>query len=412
MIGVTGINHNTAPLEVRELLKFDDTSAVVFMKHLLEAYSVNGVVLLSTCNRTEIYYEAEEAENLPAHIVQELSVFNYIGQYLSPTLFYHHQAADCYKHLFRVISGLDSMVLGEYQIQGQVKDAFRLSNENDCSSKILGRLFHKAFETGKKIRNLYTDQSVPVSVGAAAVNFALQQGNIPNPSVLVMGAGQMADTVVYSCVKNNKINIRIYNRTPERAMKLASKYKVGVATASNLGKYIAAADMIFVATSALHPVVTAETLTGHKTPLLCFDLAVPRNISQDAAYMDGVEVFTIDHLKNTLAADTSPINQELAENIIRGMIDEYNDWLSSLNLTPVIEILQQRFDEVLNRRLEYLKTRVSDNEYKVVAQSGKYIKEKYLRNIIASFRELSENGRNIQYLEMMSRMAQYKKDKE
>lgn len=407
MIGVVGINHKSTPVEVREKLAFSNDEAVVFVKHLLNFTETEGAILLSTCNRTEIYFHTNSSQKINNQIVEECLRFKKIDQQIA---FYFFEGDDCVRHLFRLTAGMDSMILGEYQILGQVKDAFRLSNQHDFSSSILNRLFHKAFEAGKKIRNLYSLQAVPLSAGSAAVTYVKEFFLIKEKiSVLVLGAGQMAETVLNSLQKSGFTQIQLYNRSLERAEKLAARYNVALCSQELLSDAIASADLIFAATAALSPVLTSEMLANSNSKKVCFDLAVPRNIEPSVGSIGGISLFTIDHLNSKLNdVDALAINIGLANDTIEKLLGEFNNWLSSQNLSPVIELLQQRFDAVLEQRLQYLKTRVSEKELNLVEQSGNFIKEKYLRNIIASFRELSEHGRNPEYVELMERLVNHR----
>jgi glutamyl-tRNA reductase len=413
MIGLIGTNFRTSPVEIREKLAFTDEESVAFMQHLLGCTPINGMVLISTCNRTELYFHTLEDEpELYETIIAKMLQFKKVDSISRPEHFYHCVGNEAVAHLFKVTAGLDSMVLGEYQILGQVKDFFRLSDNHDCSSPIICRLFHKAFEAGKKIRNLYSIKTVPLSAGSAAVSFVHSQ--IMNPvdtPVLIIGAGQMAETVILALSQKGYKQIEIYNRTEERAVRLAERYQAKVVSQSQLLTAIGHSGLVFATTAAKHPVLTPDMVTAcANQSVIMFDLSVPRNIDPAIADIPGVTLYCIDHLKNQLGDnDNLTINLAQANEMINTIVDEFNSWISSLNLNPVIEMLESRFDQVMNQRLDYLSTRLSEQEYDLVAKNAKYLRDKYLRNIIVSLRELSENGRKPDYVEMMNRMLEYKR---
>ena len=409
MIEVIGLNHKTSALDIREKLSFSTDDAICFMKHLLSVKNIEGLVLLSTCNRLEIYYQSQECRDarpcvstfLHEEIENECLAFKNIN---FPVSFYHYKSDDCARHLFEVAAGLDSMILGEYQIMGQVKDAFRLSNQNECSSSVLNRLFHKAFEAGKKIRS--TSQETSLSAAAASVelvsDFFSEKEHL---NVLIFGAGQMAEILIDTLIKKGFKNIGIYNRSLERAEKLTQKFNIQTCSQEMLASNILEVDIIFVATSALSPILNASMLSKNLKSIICFDLSVPRNIDPSVESLKNVSLFTIDHLKG-ISNELPKPNLFASQKIIDEILVDFNDWLSSRKLSPVIGLLQQRFDLVLEQRLEYLKNKVSQREHMLIQQSGIYLKEKYLRSIISSLRDISEQGRNEQYLEMIHKLVQ------
>jgi glutamyl-tRNA reductase len=412
MIGVLGLSHKTSTVEVRGKFSFTPDESVVFMKHLLETENLSGIVLLSTCNRTEIYFHSPLAEiKLVSQIEKELFTYKKVPEELGKEAFYYLTDEDCYLHLFNLTSGFDSMILGEYQILGQVKDAFRLSVENDCSCSVISRLFHKAFEIGKKVRNLYNITPVPISAGSVSVDFvASQLRDMADVRVFIIGAGQMAESVILGLRKYHVANISIYNRTIERAYKLASRYQVRVLQENKFLEGIQKSNLIFAATSALAPVITASMVSARThDPAILFDLAVPRNIEEAVGSVAGNTLLSIDSLKDNPAFSSSnDQNILLAQELIQQSVTDFCNWLLTLNLSPTIDMLQESFDEVLHQRLRFLKNKVSEREYELISQTGVFLKDKYLRNIIASLKGLSENGAKPDYIEMINLMLGHK----
>ena len=410
MIGLIGISYKTSTVEVREKFAFTPEESILLMKKLKEKANLTGIILVATCNRTEIYYHSDAVSTSIVELLKkELFVFKGLEYADANNCFFQLEGEDCYTHLFKLTSGLDSMVLGESQILGQIKDAFRRSVENDCSSSILSRFFHKSFEAGKKVRNVYNISAVPLSAGSSAVDAAMPLFAVDNAvKVLIIGSGQMAESVLQRLEDYRPISVSIYNRTIERAEKLADRFNVIVVPDNELVKAIGQANLVFVATSALYPVVSPCMLTPDATNTrVFFDLAVPRNVDALVNSIEGNKVLTIDSLQNFASIlENNKENIVLANELVQQLVAEFTTWLSSLQLSPTIDLLQQKFEEVLNLRLDFMEKKVSEREFELIAQTGKYMKDKYLRTIVASLKELSDNGAKPHYADMINHMIE------
>ena len=292
---------------------------------------------------------------------------------LQPNL-YRYSDEQAVRHLFRVASSLDSMILGEYQILGQVKDSFRVSSENNLLSPVLSRVFHKAFEVGKAARNLYRISTVTLSAGEAAVKMVKNTfNNIAAEKILVVGAGQTARTVVESLEKEQCSDITVVNRDIEKARLLSYQYQTAVADFTELPLEVAKSSVVFVTTAAVNPVLTvenmAEAMNQRKAPIVLFDLSVPRNVEPEVAAIEDVSLYAIDDL--SLSENSSQVmNEDMLdiEELIETALQEFNDWLTTLNLVPTIELLKQRFSEVLDRRLTFVENKMSPEEFQAAEQ--------------------------------------------
>jgi glutamyl-tRNA reductase len=411
MTGVIGISFHTAQVAIREKVAFSNEQATGFMNSLKNELGVEGSVLLSTCNRTEIYfYKDTQGEELLPLIMQFLLRFKNIEQ-SNDKLFYRYTGDDCVRHLFRVTAGLESMILGEYQILGQVKDGFRISSENNFLAPVISRMFHKAFEVGKAARNLYRMGAVSQSAGEAAVKkVKATLGNIGSESVLVIGAGQTARSVLDSLNNEHCKDVTVINRDVEKAKLISYQYNTKISVFENTTDELTKASIVFVTTAATHPVITRQNmgealLQRNNRSIILFDLSVPRNIEPEVSDLKDVKLFAIDDL--SLTENTADVMGEdimEIEALIEKMLAEYKEWLATLNLVPTIEQLRVRFNEVLERRLSFVEHKMTPEEFQAVTLNGKFLTDKFLQMIIHSLRETSNNGRYTSYIDMVNNM--------
>lgn len=297
-----GLNHQTAPVALRERVAFAGDAYAPALDALRALPNVEEVVLLSTCNRTEVYACGEHAapaiaDWLATHAAQSSDLHAYL---------YRHQEGDAARHLFRVASGLDSLVLGEPQILGQVKDAWSLARTQGAMGPRLDRLFQQAFATAKRARTDTAIGSNPVSVASAAVKLARDSFARPQDStVLLIGAGETIELAARHLVQANVRRLLIANRTLAHAQALATAHGGYALPLDELDRHLAEADIVFSATASQLPVlhraqVEAALATRRHRPMLLVDLAVPRDIAADVAELDDVFVYTIDDLQRAV----------------------------------------------------------------------------------------------------------------
>lgn len=396
MIGVVGINHKTSTVDVREKFHFSNEEAVSFMNHLLSVANVEGVVLLSTCNRMEIYFHTTNNETAPI-IWAECLRYKGVEENVP---YYSFNENECIYHLFRVASGLDSLVQGEYQILGQVKDAYRNSVQNDCSSSVLSRLFHKSFEAGKKVQNLLKTSDKSISTALAAVDMLNDFFNRNKKiKILIFGAGIIARHLIENLKSKGFDSIVVYNRSVERLHELCKKHRVKCLKEGDLLSEMADADVVFAATSALYPVILPEMFVQSNKNKICFDLGMPRNIHPDVRNFSNISLFLIDDLKH----EKTVIETDDVQKAFDLLANEYKDWLASRNLNPIIKDVKKRLDIILEQRLQYLRFRVSEQEYLLVKESGEFLKDRFLNEMVAGFREQTNNGRDIVIVEQLQK---------
>ncbi len=354
-----GLNHKTAPVNIRERLAFGPDIIVAALRHLREQAAVEEAVILSTCNRTEIYCvmaaggREEASEWLAGFHGLEVET---IAPYL-----YVHEDRESVRHLLSVASGLDSMVLGEPQILGQVKDAYQTANDAGATGKLLGRLFQHTFSVAKQVRTDTAIGSSPVSVAFAAVSLARQIfSDLSTQTALLIGAGETIELAARHLHQHGIGRIIVANRTVERAHALASQFDGFAIALTELPAHLAEADIVISSTASPLPVLgkgaVESALKKRKhQPMFMVDIAVPRDIEAEVGELDDVYLYTVDDLEEVIQENMRS-RQEAAEQAIEIIdlhADEFMGWLRSLDAFNMIRDYRQQAeqtrDEVLQR---------------------------------------------------------------
>lgn len=367
-----GLNHTTAPIGVRERVAFNPEEIPATIQHLRERFNtpnlggIQEAAILSTCNRTELYLSVE---NTPAAIN---SLLDYLSEYkkvnrseLEPHIYTYRQEEAAH-HTFRVASGLDSMVLGETQIVGQMKKAVKIAHENCGLGVMLNHLFQTTFTVAKEVRTATAIGANSVSLAAAAVRLALRLfGSLSNERVLFVGAGEMIELCAAHFAAQKPLSLTIANRTIERAQTLAHTIHADTMRLARLPERIARYDIVVSCTASALPIIglgmieRAINQRRHR-PMFIVDLAVPRDVEQEVDRLDDVYVYTVDDLGKVvsqgLQSRQAAISQ--AETIIQLRVKDFTDWLKIRETVPSIQSLRDRAnylrDMELNRALRHL----------------------------------------------------------
>lgn len=414
MIGILGLNHKTAPVHVREQLAFNEEQIAEFCATYRKAESDGEIVVLSTCNRSEVYFSiTRSCEQRDFRMVSNLlETFGEIGGEELDAAVYRHSDRIAVDHLLRVVSGLDSMVLGENQVLGQVKEAYRISSSRKLTSTIFNRLFHLAFETGKRVR-----AETKINEGASSVSYAAVElasrifSHLADHPVLLIGAGETGQLVLQALKDRGCEHLHVANRTAERAAEIADNYGAETADFENLEEAMIHSDIIITSTGAQKPIVTASALgpimkKRRSRPLFCIDLSVPRNIEESVKSIEEVFVYDIDDLNTVVRHNYDRRKKEIvkAEEIITSKCEEFFTWVATLGLSPTIKRLKSRLGSITGDELAKLANRLPENEYCKVAEYAQYIQGKYLGQIVRRLKELSKNGQRLEYLDMVNKL--------
>ena len=357
-IYVVGLNYKTAPVEIRE--RFALTDPAVLAKGVIGIdETVREYLILSTCNRVEII-AVTRGEGAERHLLRSWAEAR--GKTLEDLLpyTYCHKGEDAIRHLFSVAASLDSMVLGEPQILGQLKDAYRTALEEHTAKVILNRLLHKAFSTAKRVRTETAVASSAVSISYAAVELAKRIfEDFSQVKAMLIGAGEMAELAAAHLVNAGIASIRVTNRTFERAVQLAARFQGEAAPFDLLLEHLAEVDIVISSTGAHEPIIRAaemkQVLKKRKNrPMFFIDIAVPRDIDPGVNSLDNIYLYDIDDLKEVVEENLGRRRDEAEKAAI--IVDEEADffarWLKSLELQPTLVDLVRRGEAVAQEELE------------------------------------------------------------
>jgi len=360
---ILGLNHTTAPVEIREQVVFAGDQIDRALDGVLQLSGVNEAVILSTCNRTEFYVEASPAG---AHeLVSWLRSDQTLNEEASNALF-TLDGEDAIRHLFRVACGLDSMVLGEPQILGQLKDAYRQADTRQAMGTQLNRLFHHTFSVAKKVRTDTEIGTSPVSVAYAAVNLADQFfSGFSKHTALLIGAGVTIELVAKHLQRKNIGRMFVANRDLSRAQNLATQFNGFALPLSELEGTLPEADILISSTASATPILTLEQMTAaiscrKRKPVFAVDIAVPRDIDPQISALDDIYLYTIDDLDKVIVEGQT--NRETAAvDAQRILDDETRRYLGierSREVAPIIAALRDHGDELRNQVLQQARRRI------------------------------------------------------
>ena len=365
---VLGLSHKTAPVEQREKAALTEEGMRSLLRELREEESVTEVVALSTCNRTEIYAAAVDPGAAEDVVARSLVAHSQISPDELACARYLLRDDRAAAQLFRVASSLDSMVVGESEIQGQVRAAWDLATEEEASGPMLNRLFRQALEVGKQVRTETRIAAGPTSVSAVAVELAEEVlDDLPGCSVLVIGAGRMAEATALALVRHEVREVVVANRTVGTARELAARVGGRGVGFDRLAQELEAADIVISSTDAPHailrradlePVVTARA----GRPMVIVDIAVPRDVEASAAELEGVCLFDIDDLERVVEANLNGrrLEAERGEGFVLGAVQGFSAWRRGLAAGPAISSLRARAEEIRRAELGRLEGQWDD----------------------------------------------------
>ena len=363
---LTGLSHHTAPVEVRERLAFDEKALPEALDHLRSRPGMIEGMILSTCNRVEIAVTADEKsdaeESVERFIAEARSVE---AAWMSPYL-YRYNGSDAIRHLFRVASSLDSMVVGEPQILGQLKSAYALAKEHGAVSGYLDLVMTRAFNVAKRVRTETEIGSNAVSVSYAAVELARDIfGSLMGKKVLLVGAGKMAESAARHLRRSGVADILVTNRTRSRADALAEEFRGHVVEYENYFETLPEVDIVIASSGATHYILTREQMRGvigrrRNRPMFLIDIAVPRNIEPDVNKLDNVFLYDIDDLDRVVKANVQSRHNvaQQAEEIITEEVERMMLRLKSREVTPTIIGLQEQLERVRAAEVERMRAKL------------------------------------------------------
>jgi glutamyl-tRNA reductase len=357
---VVGLSHKTAPIEVREKLNFPESTLPDALRKLMAYEGIRESLIVSTCNRVEIYASVQESAKGIDRIKQFISDFHGLSREALEQSLYVYPDSQGVRHTFRVASSLDSMVLGEAQILGQLKDAFDIALKTKTTSTILNKLIKKAISVAKRIRTETKLAEGAVSISSAAVELAKKIfGELEGKNVMLLGAGEMAELAAQHLLGNGVKNIMVANRTFERAEELAKDFKGDAIRFEHFPDALMMVDILICATGAPNYVVNRDMVSRalkerrHK-PIFMIDISNPRNIDPEVDKVDNVYLYDIDDLQSKVDVNTEGRAREAgkAEEIVMQEVETYLAWERALDAVPTIVDLREKVEDVRKRELE------------------------------------------------------------
>ncbi|MCS7223227.1 MAG: glutamyl-tRNA reductase [Armatimonadetes bacterium] len=396
---MVGINHRTAPVEVREKLAFSDENVSQAYAYFREK-GFNEIVLLSTCNRTEIYLT--RAEKIPLKVVARwwASFFNQDPEEVFPHL-YQKEGEEAVRHLFRVACGLDSMMLGETQIHGQVREAYQFALEGRWVGPFLGEVFRRALKVGRRARAETAISKGALSVGGAAVELAKRIfADLRTCSVLLIGAGKMGKDTARALIRSGCRDLLVCNRTFEKALALANELGGQVIPFERLAEQLISADVIIASTGATQYLVTRATVQEAVTqrggrPLFFIDIAVPRNIDPEVGRIETVFLFDIDDLERIVDTYVQERQGEVqkVEHLIEQELSNFQTWLGERKAKPLLLALVHQAQEMSRQAADNLfkeLPHLSDKERQVIRAKMHALAMRLFHRPLSQIKRLAE----------------------
>jgi glutamyl-tRNA reductase len=407
---VVGLSHKTAPVEIRERVAFAPTAMEKPLRQVAALPGISEGLIVSTCNRVEVYAVSREAEAGIAHLRHFMADYHGLPTEELDSHLYDYQGEAAIQHIFRVASSLDSMVIGEPQILGQIKTAYGYAAEFKTAGLILNRLLHKAFSVAKRVRTETEIASNAVSVSFAAVELARKIfDSLTDKTVLLIGAGEMCELAARHFMNNGVARVHVTNRTFERAQKLAEEFGGKPILFDNFVDHLPQIDIVLTSTGA------PNFILGHKTieevirrrkykPMFFIDIAVPRDIDPRVNAIENVYLYDVDDLQGVVQANLKERHKEAkkAEGIIDQEIGAFFKWLASLDVVPTIVALRKKLEEI--RRAELEKTfgtlkGLGDKERKSIEALTAAIVNKVLHQPMTLLKKSQNNPAGESYVE-------------
>ncbi len=357
---LVGLSHKTAPVEIREKLTFPAHRQDEALTLLTSSPAVSEAVIVSTCNRTEIYAVTHADSDGPSAVIDFVADYHGLDRDELARYLYVREGESVIRHLFRVVASLESMVLGEAQILGQVKEAYDHSFSNGASGRVFNKLFRQSFEVGKRVRTETEIGENAVSISYAAVELAKKVfDSLEGRTILVLGAGKMSELTAKNLVCNGVGRVLVANRTFERAVELADKFEGEAIPYDELFEHMADADIVISSTAAAGYVVTKDQIASARKsrrgrPLFLIDIALPRDIEPAVNDLPDVYLYNIDDLNGVVSANLEERmhEAELAEVIVTEEMASFERWLESMEVVPTVAAIRAKAELVRQVELQ------------------------------------------------------------
>ena len=404
---VVGVNHNDTPIHIRENVSFTDTQKIEGINFLLDN-GISEVVVLSTCNRSEIYIYSDDILK-KIEIVKDFyeDFFNVdnIKEYL-----FCKTGQDAIEHVFRVSAGLDSIVLGEDQILGQVKDAHEFSKQLGASKKVFNKLFREAITASKDIKTTTKISHQPISISYIGIKCLKDRlGSLEGKNALVIGIGKMSKLAMKHLEEEKLNSIYVTNRSYEKLQDIQDEYK-NLIPIKYEERYsvLEKVDVVISATASPHTVIKKENMPNLSNTLIMMDIALPRDIDKNLDTLENIEVYDIDDLKK-ISDENDKKRRELActgELLIDEKIDEFNDWLETIKIDPTIQSLNDKCTDIREDTLDYIYRKLDLNckEKKIIDKMLTSALKRLIREPILNLKQIKDSGKQEEYIKIVEEL--------
>ena len=414
-IVVVGLSHKTAPVEIREKLAVPESRMGEALTRLCSYQGVREGILLSTCNRVEVYAVVDEIESGYGRIQDFLADahLSLSSEQLTPHM-YWHEGDRAISHLFRVASSLDSMIVGESQILGQIKEAFEVALTHKATGIILNKVVKKAISVAKRVRTETKIAEMAVSVSYAAVELAKKIfSDLSEKTVLLVGAGEMAKLAARHFIANGVRHVRVTTRNPHHALELANRFGGTAVAFEEFRENMASADIVLVSTGAAHYLVSKDDVQHTvkqrmNRPMFLIDISVPRNIDPAVRHVDNAFLFDIDDLKTRVEQNRGErLNEaEKAEQMVVDEVGIVRQWLQSLEVTPTIVALRARIDDIKQAEVDKTLGRLANlsaQERELVEAMASSIVNKLIHNTMVTLKAEVNSSEGAAFVEAARR---------
>ncbi|AIS62788.1 glutamyl-tRNA reductase [Listeria ivanovii] len=394
-----GLNHHTAPIDIREKLVFKETEEEMALVTLLQEKSILENVIISTCNRTEIVAVVDQLHTGRYYLKRFMANwFQMEMEKIEPYLFFREESL-AVNHLYKVTAGLDSLVLGETQILGQVKHAYEIAKQTGTTGTLLNKLFREVVTFAKKVHHYTKINENAVSVSYAAVEVAKKlYGTLENKRIVLVGAGEMSELALQNLAGSGIHDITVINRTKIKGEALASRFQAKVGTYEEMNVHLLLADIVLVSTSASEPIIKhadMHLLMEQKaSSLLVIDIGLPRNVEHDCSYIPNFHLYDIDDLAGVVTANSMERKRIVSdlEETIETEVQTFFEWEKQLGVVPVIRELRKKaldMQEVTMTSLENKLPGLTEREYIQIGKHMKSIINQMLKQPISELKEMS-----------------------
>ena len=418
-----GMNHETAPLELRECLAPETDSDRYVLSGMREMEVIREGLFLSTCNRVETLFTSEDPDQAKKAILAVFSELGRISEEQLSSSLYIYEDLEAVQHIFTVASSLDSMVVGEPQILGQIKSAYVRAVKEKTSGVILNRLMHKAFHVAKRVRTETGICSSAVSISYAAVELAKKIFHLlEGKKVLLIGAGEMAELAARHLITNGVHSISVANRTFERAVQVAKGFSGVPVSFDEIPREVLDADIVITSTASPEFVITHSMVKNllrkrRNRPLFFIDIAVPRDVEPKVNNLNNVYLYDIDDLKGVIELNKSQRQQEAvkAERIISEEVIKFGKWLGTLKVVPTIISLRNKVETIVQAEIKKSSAALSDLtpvQRQVIETMSRSIVQKVLSDPILFLKARSERTSLDLYLDMTRRLFSLDMDRD